>query len=153
MSDKYRYESREVPGGPEVIVASRSAAESYTPSPEAVAISVRSPRSHAAALPDGFGNVLRLSFDDVEEPRPNCEVLSDGDAERIARFLVFNRNAKKLLIHCEAGVSRSAGIKLGIMDALNWTTESDEAAEPGHNKLVRQKVRAAVAKHAKTIRP
>ena len=61
----------------------------------------------------------KLHFDDVESGISNC--ITDKDAERIVSFV--NRNKDKtdfLIVHCEAGVSRSSGVAAAIMKFLYY---------------------------------
>lgn len=62
--------------------------------------------------------VLRLKFDDVQINEPGC--ISEADARRIAEFI--NRikdRTDRLIVHCEAGVSRSAGVAAAVMKIMN----------------------------------
>jgi predicted protein tyrosine phosphatase len=75
-------------------------------------------------------NVLRLCFDDVDEPL-NVKLLRDIEDKReyipvvamsheqgkeIVSFVKANEDKKSFIIHCAAGVSRSAGVALFIND-------------------------------------
>ena len=64
--------------------------------------------------------VLRLKFDDVERDYKNEHCITKEDAESIVKFVNKNKNkVDKFIVHCEAGVSRSAGVGAAIMKALN----------------------------------
>ena len=63
---------------------------------------------------NGIAYQCKLHFDDVESGEENC--ITDADAEKIVTFV--NRISDKadlLIVHCEAGVSRSAGVAAAIM--------------------------------------
>ena len=67
---------------------------------------------------NGVAAHLKLKFDDVERGEANC--ITEEDALKIVSFvrecaMVQNR----LIVHCEAGVSRSAGTAAAIMKAIN----------------------------------
>lgn len=64
--------------------------------------------------------ILRLSFDDVEFGDKIGQSITKEDAEKIVSFVDFciNKKVKLLIVHCTAGVSRSAGVCAGIMKAL-----------------------------------
>lgn len=66
---------------------------------------------------NGVKNILRLAFNDtdlLDDIRP----ISDRDAERIKAFLQENWSDDVLLIvHCDAGQSRSAGVAAAILKA------------------------------------
>ena len=69
---------------------------------------------------NGIKAVLRLKFDDVERDYKNEHCITKEDAENIVKFVNKNKNrVDKFIIHCEAGVSRSAGVGAAIMKALN----------------------------------
>ena len=63
-------------------------------------------------------DILRLWFDDVEVGKSNC--MDRHDATRIIKFINKNINiADNIIVHCGAGVSRSAGIAAALMLILN----------------------------------
>lgn len=67
-------------------------------------------------------SVLRLNFDDVDTECDNA--ISDADAEKIVNFVTAWKNEVDLIVvHCEAGVSRSAGVCAALM---LWLNDSDE---------------------------
>ena len=69
---------------------------------------------------NGIKAVLRLKFDDVERDYKNEHCITKEDAENIVKFVNKNKNkVDKFIVHCEAGVSRSAGVGAAIMKALN----------------------------------
>jgi predicted protein tyrosine phosphatase len=62
--------------------------------------------------------VLHLSFDDVERGEPNCMI--EWDAIQIAQWVnMVKDKVERIIVHCEAGVSRSAGVAAAIMKFLN----------------------------------
>lgn len=67
---------------------------------------------------DWLISVLRLNFDDVEKGEKNC--ITEHDARRIKAFVDNVRyRVDRLIVHCEAGVSRSAGVAAAIMKGIN----------------------------------
>ena len=69
---------------------------------------------------NGIIAVRRLKFDDVERDYKNEHCITKEDAESIVKFVNKNKNkVDKFIVHCEAGVSRSAGVGAAIMKALN----------------------------------
>lgn len=62
--------------------------------------------------------ILRLRFDDVTETDDNYTTINDEQAETIASFVKMNMNIEKIIVHCEAGISRSAGCAAAIMKYL-----------------------------------
>ena len=58
-----------------------------------------------------------ICFNDVEAGMQNC--ITESDANKIADFVNTNQNnVDKFIIHCEYGVSRSAGVAAAIMMRL-----------------------------------
>ena len=69
---------------------------------------------------NGIKAVLKLKFDDVERDYKNEHCITKEDAENIVKFVNKNKSkVDKFIVHCEAGVSRSAGVGAAIMKALN----------------------------------
>ncbi len=67
--------------------------------------------------------ILALSFNDTDDEFSGA--ITDGDADNIARFVTaVSDKVDCLVVHCEAGVSRSAGVCAAIMKSL---TDSDMA--------------------------
>lgn len=70
---------------------------------------------------NGIKGILRLKFDDVERnfvKNENC--ITKEDAEEIVKFVnKYKNKVDKIIVHCEAGVSRSAGVCAAIMKAIN----------------------------------
>lgn len=113
---------------------SRAKAEALTDRPDLVVISITEPESTAAVLALPEDRILRLVFHDVDEPGADDRssdasgsdasgsegpwVLFDlGQAERLIRF-VRNLDAAPhdfdLVVHCRAGISRSAAVALYV---------------------------------------
>ena len=62
--------------------------------------------------------VLNLFFDDVCGNEPNC--MNENDAKKIAEFAKNTADkVDKIIVHCEAGVSRSAGVAAALMKYFN----------------------------------
>lgn len=69
------------------------------------------------------GSSCYLRFDDVEDDSvPGCIPMSNAQATLIANFLeeLAASDPSTLIVHCSAGISRSAGVAAAIHDALGW---------------------------------
>ena len=67
--------------------------------------------------------VLRVQFQDVDAPNP--ESITNGDASKIAKFaMLWYNKVDVIIVHCEAGQSRSAGAAAAI---LKYFTGKDDA--------------------------
>jgi predicted protein tyrosine phosphatase len=61
--------------------------------------------------------ILEIQFDDVETGGQNCITTEQG--EEIANFVLrMKRNIKRVIVHCEYGQSRSAGVAAAISTYL-----------------------------------
>ena len=88
----------------------------FVPSTPTVAISILSPGRTAAALHTGIADTLRLNFHDGVHKENNPTETALFSAEHARAVIAFLHqhhsapDARHLLIHCEAGISRSAAI-------------------------------------------
>lgn len=64
---------------------------------------------------NGISSVLRLWFDDVESGK---DCIQKEDTEKIKRFVEAHKE-DSIIVHCDAGVSRSAGIAAALMKYYN----------------------------------
>ena len=66
---------------------------------------------------NGIAAQCKVKFDDVERGANNC--ITEADALRIVSFVSDNAKSQdRLIVQCEAGVSRSAGVAAAILKAL-----------------------------------
>lgn len=71
-----------------------------------------------------FMDILELRFDDISEQHPKEDSMLYGKMTQehyndIKRFIQkYQSVAKNLIIHCDAGQSRSPAVALGILDYL-----------------------------------
>lgn len=104
---------------------SRRNASKYTYSPECIFDCVIISITNVGSSPNYFnkGNehvkdILPLQFDDVDYGQKNC--ITSEDARMIIDFVSKWINKVNLVIvHCEAGVSRSAGVCAALMKIFN----------------------------------
>ena len=62
---------------------------------------------------------FKIHFDDVEKNEQNYIVITDDGAKRIVKFINSIKNeTDRLIVHCEAGISRSAGVAAATMKFL-----------------------------------
>ena len=111
-------------------VMSRAMAMRYCMRPhteEAVMISISDPRMNYYAEPfisetNKLIDILRLSFSDADAPGLDVygnavavdDLMTDDDARTVTDFVRKYRD-KNIIVHCDAGISRSAGIAAGIL--------------------------------------
>ena len=81
------------------------------------------------AIPDAdlteFKSYLKLKFWDIEEPIGPYQPISDEQGLQLQQFILANLDSR-FLIHCRAGVSRSAGIGKAI-ECIKFFGIGDEA--------------------------
>ncbi len=113
----------------EIFILNKSKAQrlSYSNfSSNKVIISIRTPEDKKAVFnPDNSSikDVLYLSFYDVSTETQDIfkgyPAMTDEDAVEIRDFVLKWKNkVGTLWVHCDAGISRSAGVAAGILEAL-----------------------------------
>lgn len=73
--------------------------------------------NHTSELVD----VLRLWFDDEENNHPNC--ISEDDGNKIINFINKHKDIDECVVHCTAGISRSAGVCAALMFIINGSDD------------------------------
>lgn len=112
-----------------IIVLSRMKAErlSYTDySSDKVIISIRTPGDKKAEFDKNnktIKDILYLEFYDIsynsQEIFKGYEPMTDEDAVKIKDFVLkWTDKVDTIWVHCDAGISRSAGVAAGILEAL-----------------------------------
>jgi predicted protein tyrosine phosphatase len=132
----------------EIRVLSRQAAEQYQPQSVEVCISISDPEAAPAQLSGAFAAVLRLAFNDIAAAAaqgPGDILFTTEHAGAILQFVSGWVDAQRLVIHCNAGASRSPAIALGLCDIFGWPTEELEAAFPNWNPWVRRLISQQLA--------
>lgn len=130
--------SAKQPVVPEFVVLSREDAEQYEPRGSEICISISDPDAPAARVSSRFAAILRLNFNDVtERGEPSDILFAENHAREIREFLDKWPSAERVVVHCNAGVSRSPGVALGLCDLRGWATAELERSHPGWNRLVR----------------
>ena len=104
----------------EVLVMNRSAAIAYgykRHDEKSIVVSINNlddyPAKIKTSVDNGIVSVLRLFFDDIDS---GSTAMTPDDANKIANFVRFYQHSvDRIIVHCEAGVSRSAGVAAAIM--------------------------------------
>lgn len=73
---------------------------------------------------DGFKDVLEVKFWDVTEDRKYLNVIEDEVAKKVHDFILKNKD-ERFIIHCSAGISRSAGVGKAIECLTNFGSGQD----------------------------
>ncbi len=76
-----------------------------------VVISLSEWGAEPAKLRDGWRDVLRQEFHDIDEPQEPYDLFTPDQAREINRFVDAHAgNSRGILVHCRAGISRSAAV-------------------------------------------
>lgn len=117
---------------------SKAMAEKIVPSDDMALISIREPAEWVSLHRD-WKNVLEVEFHDADpnpnplEPQTNFGIeyddvvyFDDGMADDVMRFVNdLPKNVVHLIVHCHAGISRSAAVAKSIVDLIpgfDWDT-------------------------------
>lgn len=92
-----------------------------------VIISISTPSDDKAVFNidnDSIKDILYLSFYDVSTETQNIfkgyPAMTDEDAVQIRDFVLkWKDTVDTIIVHCDAGISRSAGVAAGILDGLD----------------------------------
>jgi predicted protein tyrosine phosphatase len=137
-----------------LVVLSRRQAIHHRGDAPYVVISIRTPGESIPKLRVDPFRIARINLA-IYDTLPEWEALSYqpvpvmtiGDAQRIARFVAHYWARCRIVVHCRLGVSRSAGIAAGVLDALSSDANPYEQAPYEPNPHFRQLMREALAPH------
>lgn len=130
-----------------VSFTSQEMAEEFIPRPGWVIISIVDHHGEEANLQDGWTDILRLSFHDTDLTKEFSEEtkqlirdkyppMCKEQADQIVAFVEKHANAPGLLVHCHAGISRSAAVAKWVMDRFGLSYTDHEMM--CHNQWVYQ---------------
>ena len=122
----------------EVSFVDQTTAEDMVPEPDWAMISITGVSfftvDNGAELHPNWAEVLRLKFDDVLSRYDHFYPITEDQAAQIIAFLdTVQDRVEKVVVHCLAGVSRSAGVAKFI--AERYALEFDQAYDR-YNELV-----------------
>jgi len=70
--------------------------------------------------------VLKLKFSDADEPQSNVRLFTPKDARKILRFVEeHSTDSECIVVHCEAGLSRSPGVASALSVLTNGERQDD----------------------------
>ena len=125
-----------------IMYTSRLAFQVTTPRTDVAVISISDPDQVVSNL-TGWGALLELKFCDLTSPVCGLPIFMPRDAAKTLDFLEqSNTICKMLLIHCEAGVSRSGAVayfaanKSGLSEV--WSMDRLEAT--GSSQAINKRV-------------
>ena len=101
-------------------------------------VSITSHASDVARLPASAltRGVLRLAFvDAIVPPAPGVPVFTEADARAIWALLDASPDAERLVVHCDAGISRSPAVAAAVLRARG-ESDAEWFARARPNELV-----------------
>ena len=124
-----------------ITIMSRTQAIKYCHQPhdrQSVMIAIATPLTQYNSAPfvsvrNKIQNILRLEFEDASE---GDGIMTERDAKAVADFVRKYAGTEHIIVHCDAGRSRSAGVAAAIMKYENgddFVIFNDPGYEPnGH---------------------
>jgi predicted protein tyrosine phosphatase len=105
-------------------VLSRNSVKKFKTSEKHIVISVRDPESNKVELPEQKSrlDVLYLTFHDLDKEHPSKTIVlfAKSQAELVWKFVQkYKNNINMIVVNCEAGISRSAGIAGALSKVLD----------------------------------
>ena len=65
-------------------------------------------------------DTLKLWFDDIDIPIPNCQMMTLSDSQKIKKFIdTYKDRVNNIVVHCTAGISRSGAVGCVLARYLN----------------------------------
>lgn len=107
----------------DIIVMNRTKAKRETfkpcaPSTAIISITDMDKERNLFQHPDWLKYTFRFQFDDVDMGQKNC--ITQAQANKIAEAVEMVKDkVERIIVHCEAGISRSSGVAAAIMKYLN----------------------------------
>ena len=104
-----------------VIFTDRQSAEQSPAWPDWAAISISEPDWYPANLKQGWHDILRLEFHDIDQYAEPYVLFDQQQARDIIRFVgnCHDGGVDGIVVHCKAGISRSAAVAKWIADCYN----------------------------------
>lgn len=98
---------------------SKKIAENITPNKDWIIISINDPLS-IANLKEGWLDILPLTFNDINIKIDDYLVFNKDDAGKIIDFVEkYKEEGSVIIVHCYAGISRSAAVAKFIAEKYN----------------------------------
>ena len=119
-----------------ISVRSRTEATEFKSEEPWIAISISSHGQWPVLSEANRVGLLQLAFQDIEF-QSRSGAISPNQAEEILKFVETHKNVDNILVHCEAGTSRSPAIAAAIANIYNKGEDKIWFHEPYiPNKLV-----------------
>lgn len=82
-------------------------------------------------------NFITLAFDDVTTYCQGYYPITEQQARKIAKFVMRYKDSRveQIVVHCDAGISRSAGVAAAIAQYLNGNDDDFFVRSPYHPNM------------------
>ena len=119
----------------EVSAIMLTSACNWNPPPRSALISITGTGDARVVLKRGWRHVLRVTFDDIEEPRFGLKLFSNKEADKVIDFIDrIEGKVDHVVIHCRFGQSRSPAIARFISE--RYDLSNGYRLYPTHNRHV-----------------
>jgi hypothetical protein len=117
---------------PEIVILSRTSAESYVPQGDEICVSITNPNSPSVQLSHKFRALLHLTFSDIAAPTsmPLFLLFSAEHASAILDFVAMWPDVERIVIHCVGGQGRSPAVAMGICELRDGRRTRSKRATP-----------------------
>lgn len=99
------------------VILNKKKAVDFKPNPTQynVLVRVTDPRSEFLSLkyPEVYQDILTMRFYDMEDESSGLYLFTDTHLELLLEYFEKHKNCHNMIIHCDEGRSRSAGIAVG----------------------------------------
>ena len=135
---------------PRIIVLSRLQVRNFRCREPYVVVSIRSPGDPPVKLKPDAMRKARINLDCIDgapewgNEKTDAVLLSPRQADRIAALVTRYRETCTIVVNCVAGISRSAGVAIGIRTGLGFDAGEFAAAPYDPNPHVKRLVEAAI---------
>lgn len=127
----------------------RVVAEQITPFDGELLISIRDPSQPPPDLKAGWADVLYLVFDDADVEEEGKVIFNNSHAAAIQQFVAKNCDfgPTAITVHCQAGISRSAAVAMGLNEFLRIPLFNKTQPCPTNYALYNRKVYRVLSGH------
>lgn len=131
-----RYEPHEI-----IRFVPRAVAKAMQPARPSALISIRDTTDAPPFLEGKWAQVLSLAFDDKDVAAPGVVLFDEEQARQVKVFAeTAHAQGQCLVVHCFAGISRSAAIAMALGDYLGLAVYKENLPCPGNYALYNRRV-------------
>ncbi len=119
----------------------RTVAKAMKPTQPSALISIRDTKDAPPALEGNWAQVLSLAFDDKDVPELGVVLFDEVQARQVKAFAeAAHAQGQCLVVHCFAGISRSAAVAMALGDYFGLAVYKETLPCPGNYALYNRRV-------------